>query len=230
MAISSGTSMEKAKKAAGKEAAKLIQNGMKVGLGTGSTAAYFIEELVQQCKEGLKIEVIATSLKSYVLARDGGIPLLDPNATTYLDITVDGADEIDPQKRMIKGGGGALLREKIVASMSQEMVVIVDEAKVVPLLGKCSLPIEIVPFAFQATIKALNQKGYFGKLRAKGDEAFITDNENYIYDISFETPQDNPEYHEMVIKGIPGVVTTGFFFHLAGRVIIGCNDGTIKTI
>lgn len=201
---------------------------MKVGLGTGSTAFYFIERLIQRAKEGLQIRAIASSKRSAEQAERGGIPLLDFNSITSLDLTVDGADEIDPSKRMIKGGGGALVREKIVASMSKEMVVIVDETKCVPALGKRALPVEILPFAHKATELHLNKCGYKGKWRLSPDNSlYVTDNGNYILDIHFDALRDTPEADHETICKIPGVVDTGFFFHLAGRVIIGFSDGQV---
>src|ERR1700722_3338459 len=124
-------SLEAAKKTVGYTAAEFVENGMTVGLGTGTTALYFIERLSQRCKEGLSVKVVSSSIGSTELAKKGGLQLIDINKITTIDLTVDGADEIDAQKRMIKGGGGACVREKIVASMSREMVVIIDETKLV---------------------------------------------------------------------------------------------------
>lgn len=222
-------SRDEGKVAAGKVAADLIQDGMLVGLGTGSTAAHFIDALIARCRAGLNVTAVATSTKSLAQAKAGGIPLVDPDTLTTIDMTVDGADEIDAKKRMIKGGGGALLREKIIATMSREMVVVVDEGKLVDKLGAFPLPIEITPFAFRATISHINRLGYQGKLRSLRDDLpYITDNGNYIYDIHLGLSRDNPEEDEAKIRRIPGVVETGFFFHLAGRVIIGRSDGTVE--
>jgi ribose 5-phosphate isomerase A len=216
------------KKKAGYAAAELVQNGMRVGLGTGSTAFYFIERLIQRCKEGLHIMAAASSKRSFQLAEQGGIPLLDIEETTSLDLCVDGADEIDSQKRMIKGGGGALAREKIIAAMSREMVVIVDEGKLVSSLGKCKLPVEILPFAKQATLHHIAKAGYKGEFRKNANGSlYLTDNHNLIVDIHFDHLRDNPEEdHERLIH-IAGVVDTGFFFHLAGRVVVGFLDGQV---
>lgn len=220
-----------AKRAAGEEAAKFVQPGMLVGLGTGSTAHYFIEQLIHRCHQGLKIHAIATSKRSHDQALKGGIPLLHVDDMISLDLTVDGADEIDPQKRMIKGGGGALLREKIIASSSREMIVIIDESKLVPYLGGCPLPIEIVPFAYHATIKKINEIGFTGHLRQTPDQkTYVTDNGNYIYDVHLKTPCLYPESVHNSIRAIPGVIETGFFFNLAGRVLIGRDDGTVEQI
>lgn len=222
------SSKDTIKKAVGYRAATFVHDGMRVGLGTGTTAFFFIERLIQRCKEGLKIQALATSDHSLLMAKKGGIPILDETQITSLDLTVDGADEIDPQKRMIKGGGGALTREKIVASMSKEMIVIVDESKCVSALGKSKLPVEILPFAKQATLHHITKAGYRAEFRKKTDGSlFVTDNQNLIVDIHFDSVREHPERdHELLIH-IPGVVDTGFFFHLAGRVIVGFADGQV---
>ena len=215
-----------AKKAAGQAAAEFVEDGMLVGLGTGSTAECFIESLIARCQKGLKIQAVATSNQSSEQAREGGIPILDIIDVSSVNLTVDGADEIDPQKRMIKGGGGALLREKIIAAMSDEMVVVVDEKKLVDKLGAFPLPVEILTFGHKATLRHLGELGYHGHLR-KGEEKkfFLTENGNYIYDVVFESPCDDPENIDQRIRNVPGVVETGFFFQLAGRIIVGYPDG-----
>ncbi|MBS0620917.1 MAG: ribose-5-phosphate isomerase RpiA [Verrucomicrobia bacterium] len=215
-------SRDAVKKAVGYKAAELIENGMRVGLGTGSTAFYFIERLIERCRTGLKIHAVATSIQSQKMAEEGGIPLLPITEVTALDVTVDGADEIDEKKRMIKGGGGAHVREKIIAAMSREMIVIVDESKLVKELGKCKLPVEILPFAAKATLHHIEKAGYRGHFRD-----FVTDNGNYIVDIHFGTTLFHPEEEHERLRAIPGVVDTGFFFNLAGRVIVGFADGTV---
>lgn len=218
-----------AKKSAGYAAAAFVQDGMTVGLGTGSTAAYFIERLIERCRNGLKIFTVATSSRSETLAREGGIPIIDINTLSSIDLTVDGADEIDKDKRMIKGGGGALLREKIIASMSKEMIVVVDQSKLVNRLGKFPLPVEIVQFAYTATIHRINQLGYEGKLRTEASgKRYVTDNNNYIYDIHFKEFIDNPEQLHHQLREIVGVIESGLFIHLAGRVVIGYNDGKVE--
>jgi len=218
-----------AKKAAGRAAAELIESGMIVGLGTGSTAAYFIEYLIERTKHGLQVSAIATSTRSREQAEKGGIPIVSDREITFVDLTVDGADEIDEEKRMIKGGGGALLQEKIVASMSQELIIIVDESKMVNRLGKAPLPIEIVPFGYASTLYKLEQLGYRGKLRLNGKEPFMTDNHNYIVDIHIGKLLTNPLEDERAIRQIPGVVETGLFLGMAGRVIIGYENGETET-
>lgn len=218
-----------AKEAAGKAAASLVQSGMIVGLGTGSTASYFITHLGELCRDGLQINVIATSQRSLNQAQEEEIPIADINDVTFVDLTVDGADEIDEKKRMIKGGGGALVREKIVASMSKEMIVIVDSTKLVNKLGKFPLPVEIIPFAYKATLQKLEQLGYTGSLRLnQNGNPFVTENHNYIYDIHLPNPCEDPEAEDLHISRVPGVVATGFFFGLAGRVVVGYGDGSFE--
>lgn len=220
----------KAKAAAAKKGASLIENGMVIGLGTGSTANLFVKELAHRCKNGLQIEAVATSYKSAELAREEGIPLIDVNSLTEIDIAVDGADEIDPAKQMIKGGGGALLREKIVASMAKEMIVLIDQKKWVDRLGAFPLPIEISPFAHPSTLEKLRQKGFRPMLRQMGDKApYMTDNGNYIVDLYLEAIE-NAEELDSLLHMIPGVVETGLFLHMAGRVITGHEDGTTKVM
>lgn len=218
-----------AKKAAGQAAAELIQEGMLIGLGTGSTAAFFIEALGKRCQAGLKISAVATSQQSTRQAEHLGIPLEAPETVTSLDVTVDGADEIDHHKNMIKGGGGALLREKLLAQSSKEMIVIIDETKLVDYLGDHPLPVEIVPFFYRSTLHRLEMHGYQGTLRLnRGKEPFLTDNGNYIFDIQYSTPILDPQKEQERLKSIIGVIETGLFFHLAKRVVIGYEDGFVK--
>ena len=220
--------MEKCKKAVGYAAAECIKSGMLVGLGTGSTVYYFIKRLIERVKEGLTIQVVSSSMCSEHQARKGGIPVVDINTVTAIDITVDGADEIDLLKKMIKGGGGALLREKILANISKEMMVIVDETKIVKQLGKRPLPIEILPFATKGIVNKIQQLGYQGQMRTdKNHHFYLTDNGNYIYDIYFKSLRDNPEKDHELLCHIPGVLETGFFFNLAGPVLIGKFDETV---
>ncbi len=220
-----------AKKAAGHAAAEVVEEGMFIGLGTGTTAAFFIEALAKRCREGLKIQAIATSEQSALHAQHLGIPLIQELPNRSIDITFDGADEIDHHKNMIKGGGGALLREKLLALASQEMIVIIDETKLVDQLGNHPLPIEIVPFIYSMTIKRLEQLGYTGKLRNNRlNQPFLTDNGNFIFDIQYSGAIDDPEKEHVKLKNISGVVETGLFFNVAKRVIVGYEDGLTKTL
>ncbi len=223
--------IQNAKKAAGQAAVDLIEDGMVVGLGTGSTATYFIEELAKKCKEGLKIKGIASSRQTQHLAESLRIPLIDPDTLTITDIDVDGADEIDLQKNMIKGGGGALLREKILAQASKEMVVVVDETKLVKNIGLFPLAIEILSFGYRSTIERIKERGYRGILRLERDKSiYLTDNKNYIVDIHLDQPITNPKKIEDDLKSIAGVLETGLFFNVAKRVIVGYEDGFVKIL
>ena len=224
-------SNKEAKRAAGKEAAEWIESGMIVGLGTGTTAEYFIESLVARVQQGLQIQAVASSHESAELARNGGIEMIDLNDAPRVDITVDGADEIDSQKRMIKGGGGAHVREKILAAASREMVVIVDDSKLVPTVGVHKLPVEILFFGAPATRKKIENCGYRGQWRMEDPESFyITENGNLLFDIEFPHPPKFPEQDHGTLRSIPGVIDTGFFFGYAGRVIVGYPDGTVKIL
>lgn len=210
---------EAEKKAAGRKAAQLIQNGMIVGLGTGTTAACFIEALIER---HLHIRAVASSRASADLARKGGIHVVDLNEVPHVDITVDGADEIDPLKRMIKGGGGAHVREKILAYASKELVIVVDKSKCVEKLGKAKLPVEVLFFGSPSTRHQLEKLGFKGEWRKQSDGSFfITENGNLIFDIHFPHLLQNPEAEHLKIIQVPGVVDTGFFFGIAGRVIVG---------
>ena len=221
--------LEEAKAAAGRRAAEFIQDGMVVGLGTGSTAAYFIDALIRRCRDGLRIKAIASSHASADRASKGRIPILDINSVPKIDITVDGADEIDHQKRMIKGGGGAHTREKILAASSHELIIIVDQTKLVERIGHCKLPIEILSYGAPSTRHRIEQLGLQGQWRLKSDNhPFITDNGNPLFDIHFATPPHAPEQLNDQLLRIAGVVDTGFFFNLAGRVVIGHPNGAIE--
>lgn len=218
---------ERAKQAAGQLAATWIQDGMIVGLGTGSTAIAFIEALAERCRKGLNVVCAATSIRSTRLATDLGLAVVELNSLVTLDITVDGADEITPKKEMIKGGGGALLREKVLASLSREMVVVVDESKCVPTLGTFKLPIEVIPFAYRPLQSRLEKMGYPSKLRLNENlTPYFTDNNNYILDLTSQNGFPNLEEADAQLRSIPGVLETGLFLNLAGRVIVGKRDGT----
>lgn len=220
------TALHPAKEAAGKAAAALIEPGMLIGIGTGTTAACFIDALIERVQEGLRISAVATSNASAERAAAGGIAMRDINDITSVDLTVDGADEINRSMEMIKGGGGALLREKIVASMSDSMTVIIDSSKEVAQLGAAPLPIEIIPFAFRATLHHIEKAGFKGKLRHYQEGGiYITDNGNYIFDIAFDEPIVNVQAIDERLKQIAGVVETGLFFNLASQVIVGFSDG-----
>lgn len=218
-----------AKQAAGKLAASWIQEGMRVGLGTGSTAETFITALAERCRQGLKITAAATSERSAHQARQLGLDVREINSFERLDLTVDGADEINSRKEMIKGGGGALLREKILAFLSHEMVVIVDATKCVDKLGAFKLPVEVVAIAYHPLEECLKSMGYQPFLRKQVDQSpYVTDNGNYILDLIAPNGFADPYQDQERIRNLPGVIETGLFLGLAGRVIVGHLDGTTQ--
>jgi ribose 5-phosphate isomerase A len=220
-----------AKQRAAQRGAEFIEDGQIVGLGTGSTAVHFIDALIERCKKGLQIRVVPSSRHSADRAQRGGLEVLDINSAPRIDITVDGADEIDPKKRMIKGRGGAHVREKILAASSTEMVVIVDESKLVPRLGVGILPVEILFYGSPATRQKIEDLGFEGKWRMNPDGTlFVSENGNLLFDLSFGSPLTDPEREHAKLIQIPGVIDTGFFFGLAGRIIIGYWDGNIKVL
>jgi ribose 5-phosphate isomerase A len=220
----------KAKKRVGEAAAQQVKEGMVVGLGTGSTAVFFIHALALRCREGLKITAVATSLQSQFLAQQLGIPMVQSDSFTTLDLTVDGADEVDELFQIIKGGGGALMREKILAQSSREWVVIIDETKRVKALGQFPVPVEISPFGYASTIERLQQRGYQGKIRMENHLFFVTDNQNYIYDITFPDPIVDVQGKDIELRQISGVVETGFFYNKVSRLMVGTLDGQVVDI
>ncbi len=221
--------LDTAKQLAAWKAAEFIESGQIVGLGTGSTAVFFIDALIERCQKGLRVRAVPSSRHSSDRAAAGGIEILDINSAPRIDITVDGADEIDPKKRMIKGRGGAHVREKILAVSSGEMVVVIDETKLVDRLGKARLPVEILFYGSPATRQKVEDLGFEGKWRMNEDGTlFITENGNLLFDIAFESPPVDPESVHAQLIAIPGVVDTGFFFGIAGRIVIGYSDGSVK--
>jgi ribose 5-phosphate isomerase A len=216
-----------AKKAAADQAVRLIRRGMTVGLGTGSTAYWAIRRIAERIKEeGLQVKAVSSSQKSEELAVQLGIPIIPFADVESIDITVDGADEVDSESNLIKGGGGALLREKIIASNSKRFIVIVDDSKLVKTLGKFPLPIEIVPFAAELTIKKLEQLGCRTAVRRTTDQSiYITDNGNWIVDCYFNEITNPRALGERIIA-IPGVVEHGIFVQMANAIVVGHADGT----
>lgn len=219
-----------AKQAAGYRAAEFVEDGMVIGLGTGSTAFYVIEKIGQRVAEGLKVSAIATSKASEELARKNNIPMIEAADVTELDLAIDGADEFDPSLALIKGGGGALLREKLVAINSKRFIVIAGEDKRVEHLGKFKLPIEIIPFTYEWTLNQLRKKYDIPfEMRMNNDELYITDNGNYIVDASFEKIE-SPSALSEELKAMVGVVDHGLFVDIAELVIVGYDDGTTEII
>lgn len=223
------------KRAAAARAVEFVRPGMKLGLGTGSTAKHFVDLVGERVKAGLDVICVPTSEATHAQAKSLGIPLTTLDETPALDLTVDGADEIDPQLILIKGGGGALLREKIVANASARMIVISDPSKLVSTLGKFALPVEVTPFGYTATLQAvekaisgLQKSGPLSLRKGKDGHPFVTDGGHWIIDAALGRI-DDPKAMAHALSGIPGVMEHGLFVGLADMAIIGGPDG-IKII
>jgi ribose 5-phosphate isomerase A len=202
-----------------------VVNGMKIGLGTGDTAARFIRALAERVRDGLSVSGVATSQASSELARSLGIPVHAPDEVAALDLTIDGADEIDAQLRLIKGGGGAHTREKLVARASSKLVIVADWQKQVQRLGeRMRLPIEILPFSPRWTIAQLTQLGLAPELRLRDGAPFVTDNGGLVVDCTLAEESDLGALAE-AIKGLPGVVEHGLFLVEASVAYVGTRDG-----
>lgn len=219
----------KAKQIAGQKAAEYVKDGMIVGLGTGSTAYWAIKKIGEMVKKGLNIRAVPTSEETKELAYKLDIPLVSLEDVNHIDLTIDGADEVDQELNLIKGGGGALVREKIVAYESKKLIIVIDQSKLVKKLGAFPLPVEVVHFGSDKTLINLEKFKCQAKLRKDGDKPFNTDNENYIIDCNFELIQ-NPRELNIKINIIPGVVESGLFIDLADLVIVGKEDGKTKVI
>jgi ribose 5-phosphate isomerase A len=227
VSFSSAPTPDQQKTLAAQKAIEWIQDGQTLGLGTGSTVHHFLTALGQRVQQGLRVRGVPTSQATAVYARQLGIPLLGNEEPWDIDIAVDGADQVDPNFNLIKGGGGALLREKIVAKAARQFIVIVDQAKQVARLGlPFPLPVEIVPFGWRTTQRHLEHMGWPSPLRHKAGEPFLTDNGNYILDLHI--PEiTNPSALESSLNRIPGVVECGLFVMLTSLVIAGTNNGVL---
>lgn len=213
------------KQAAAEKAVEYVKDGHVVGLGTGSTAAFAVRKLGEKVKDGLRLIGIPTSLETERLAKELNIPLSTLDKHSEIDITVDGADEVDPELNLIKGMGGALLREKVVASVTKKEIIIVDDSKLVDVLGTRSpLPVEVVPFGVATARKELEGFGCRVELRMSGDGPYLTDNGNNILLCRFNAIR-KPGELELEINSIPGVIENGLFIGLADTVIVGSGKG-----
>ena len=229
------SSSDQAKFVAAKRACEFVHNGMKLGLGTGSTAAWMVRCLAERVnKEGLKVKGVPTSIQTADLAKKLGIEVITLDSAGQLDLTIDGTDEFDDNLNLIKGAGGALLREKIVASASDKMIVIADDAKGVKRLGRFPLPVEVLNFGFKASqllIQALLEfqdvDSSIIKTRMAGGLPFVTDEGNHILDLYLGRIGDAAAL-SLALNQVPGVVENGLFVKLCDVVIVGLADGTVK--
>lgn len=226
--------IDKAKFVAAKRATEFVETGMKLGLGTGSTAAWMVRCLGERIREeGLKVVGVPTSTRTAELARQMGVPITTLDEAKWLDLTIDGADEFDHNFVLIKGGGAALLQEKIVATASDQMIVIADAAKEVAQLGVFPLPVEVISFGWQTTktlieaaLVSLDLLNFECLLRMNGAKPLMTDESNYIIDLHLKRV-DNPRQLALVLNQIPGVVENGLFIDICDIVVIGHGDGRV---
>jgi ribose 5-phosphate isomerase A len=224
------TWIEDAKKRVALEAVKHVEDGFVIGLGSGSTAAYVIEEIGRLIRQdGLHVLGVPSSSQAMMVAVRSGVPLTTLDEHPVLDLDIDGADEVDKKLNMIKGGGGALTREKVVASAAKQVVIVADETKLVETLGAFKVPVEVLPFALAtatAEIKELNGKPLLRESNGKVG-AVVTDNGNYIVDVDFGAIDDAEELNRR-LKLIPGVIETGLFIGMADIVYLGKADGIVR--
>lgn len=222
-------SKDSEKEAAARASLRYVRDGDIVGLGSGSTAAYAVRLLAERVRSGLRIRGIPTSVQTRDLAASMGIPLATLDDFQQIDVTIDGADEVDPNLCLIKGGGGAFLREKIIASASRRLVIIVDSSKPVPVLGRFPLPVEVVPFAQVLVAKETAALGASVTVRVGADgKPFVTDEGHHILDCAFGQIPDPPALSRK-LKDIPGVMEHGLFIGMAKVVLVG-RDATVQEI
>ncbi|MDX1767788.1 MAG: ribose-5-phosphate isomerase RpiA [Arenibacter troitsensis] len=219
-------SLDSEKQLAAIEAVKYVKSGMTVGLGTGSTAAHMVKELGRLIQDGLEIVGVPSSENTNKLATELGIPLTTLEKTNGIDVYIDGTDEFDPYMQLIKGGGGALLREKILTYNSDLVIIIADSKKEVKRLGDFKLPVETIPFATKKIKQLMQKKGLHPKLRLKDGSNFVTDEGNFILDLDI-AHVSNIQLLESNLKQIPGIVETGLFLDMADIIIIGKGENTI---
>lgn len=216
--------MEALKERVGRYAAKFVEDGMIVGLGTGSTAYYFVDEVGKRVQNGLNIVGVTTSKQTEEQAKTLGIPLKSVDEVAYIDVTVDGADEVDGRLNGIKGGGGALLFEKIVAKQSKKVIWVADESKMVETLGAFPLPVEVVKYGSQHVMRYFEEKGYAPVLRHRNGDVFVSDDGNYIVDLHIKAIHD-VDALAVELDSLTGVVEHGLFVNMTDSVIIGTQTG-----
>lgn len=214
------------KSVAGEKAAEYIKDGMTVGLGTGTTASYMIKKVGKLVKDGLTIKAVASSKGTELLAISLGISVIDIDSVEAVDLVIDGVDEIDRSFNAIKGGGGALFREKLVASIAKDVIWIMDESKCVGDITHSTIPVEVLPFGYTHVLKQLELKGFRSRLRLKDGIKYITDNGNYIIDAQTDSFADIMEV-KAALAGIVGVLETGLFLNMCTRIVVGTDSGPV---
>ena len=217
------------KKSAGEKAATFIEDGMTIGLGSGSTIYWVMKKLGEFVSQGMNLRGIPSSKRTEEWAKEFNITLIDFSNVDFLDVAIDGADEIDPQFNLIKGGGGSLVREKIVDSHAKRLIIVADESKLVSKLGKFPLPVEVLPFGWETTATRISKLGVYPVLRMKEEAVFVSDNGNYILDCPFDSINDVARLHSQ-LKMLVGVIETGLFINMTDTIIIGGeNDVRVKS-
>lgn len=216
---------EQKKKLAGEKAVEFIKDGATIGLGSGSTVYWMLKKLGERIKEGLKIKGVPSSVRTEKWAKEFGIPLTNFNEVNTFDIAIDGADEVDKNFQLLKGGGGSLVREKIVAQAAKQLIIIIDDSKIVSHLGKFPLPVEVLSFGWEKTARSLDRFGCEPKLRVRDNQVFVSDNHNFILDCHYNYPIKKPEDLHKQMKALVGVVETGLFTNMADIVIVGKDEG-----
>lgn len=215
------------KKLAGEKAAEYVKDGMVLGLGTGSTAYHMVNAVGELVKKGYHIQAIPTSKATEAQARELGIPLLTIDEVDHIDLDIDGVDEIDPEFNATKGGGGALYREKVVATLADEVIWIMDESKLVDHIGDFHLPVEVAKYGSKQAFDKMNAYGWKPAFREKDGARFVTDNGNYIIDLHLGAGFDIQDVKEK-ISGIVGVLEHGLFLNLCSRMIVGKSNGEVE--
>lgn len=216
------------KKIAGEKAAEYVKDGMTLGLGTGSTAFHAVNAVGELVKKGMKLQAVPTSKATEAQARELGIPLLTIDEVNHIDLAIDGVDEIDPAFNAIKGGGGALYREKVVATLADEVVWIMDDSKLVEHIGAFHLPVEIAQYGSKQAMAKMAEYGWNPVLRVRDGKTFVTDNGNFIADLHLGAGFDIEDVYSK-LSGMLGVLEHGLFLNMCKRIIVGTDEGVQVT-
>lgn len=216
------------KKIAGEKDAEYVKDGMTLGLGTGSTAFHAVNAVGELVKKGMKLQAVPTSKATEAQARELGIPLLTIDEVEHIDLAIDGVDEIDPAFNAIKGGGGALYREKVVATMADEVIWIMDDSKLVEKIGAFHLPVEIAQYGSKQAIAKMEAYGWNPVLRVRDGKTFVTDNGNFIADLHLGAGFDIEDVYNK-LSGMLGVLEHGLFLNMCKRIIVGTDEGAVVT-